>query len=83
VTSRLPFLGLRAAGIDIARLGARAMFAAGGIGFSVPFDLLIAGIAVPCFFMGYPQLLPLARFPGFAWIVAAGMQLPDRRATGA
>ncbi len=139
-TSRLQFLGVRAAGVDIARFGgwmtaimialsaslqwtmaqpavARdpgviealyfAAFATGGVGFSVPFGLLIAGILVPCYFtkllprwfvivgfvialcaelswlqMVYPQLLlliPLARFPGFVWIIAAGLLLPARR----
>ncbi len=144
VASRLQFLGVRAAGIDIARFGswmsatviavsssimwtmvqpavARepalidglyfAMFATGGVGFSVPFGLLIAGVAVPSFFMRllprwftlaglviavvgelswlqmvYPQLLPLiplTRFPGFIWIIAAGFLLPGRRARSA
>jgi hypothetical protein len=141
-TSRLQFLGVRAAGIDIARFGgwmtaimiaisaslqwamaqpavARdpgvieglyfSAFATGGVGFSVPFGLLMAGILVPCYFtrllprwfvivgfaialcgelswleMMYPQLLlliPLARFPGFVWIIAAGLMLPARRRT--
>jgi hypothetical protein len=78
--------------------------ALGGSGFSVPFGLLIAGIAIPAGFLKLlpkwlvvsgmalavcgelswlnlivPQalfLVPLTRFPGFAWLIAAGFALP-------
>jgi hypothetical protein len=79
-------------------------FAVGGIGFSVPMGLLIAGISVTSFFMRtlprwltvtgfilaligelssldllFPQflfLIPLTRFSGFLWLIAAGFMLP-------
>ncbi len=79
-------------------------FALGGPGFSVPFGLLIAGIAVTAgigrllprwlvvvglliavagelswFEIIFPKLLlliPLTRFPGFLWLIAAGFLLP-------
>jgi hypothetical protein len=78
-------------------------FAIGGVGFSVPMGLLIAGLAVPAAIMkllpkwlvvsGFalgiigelsalrliiPQalfLIPLTRFPGFVWLIAAGFAL--------
>jgi hypothetical protein len=78
--------------------------ALGGSGFSVPFGLLIAGIAIPAAFLKLlpkwivvsgialamcgelswlnlivPRalfLVPLTRFPGFAWLIAAGFALP-------
>lgn len=78
-------------------------FATGGVGFSVPMGLLIAGLSVPAAFMkllpkwlvvsGFalgiigelsalnlviPQalfLIPLTRFPGFVWLIAAGFAL--------
>jgi hypothetical protein len=135
--SRLRFLGVRAAGTDIALFGGfltafnmmasasvlwamtypevawngpvlqfayRVSFALGGPGFSVPFGLLLAGIAVTA---GFTRLLPkwlvisglviaaigelswfdilvpkalplipLTRFPGFLWLIAAGFLLP-------
>jgi hypothetical protein len=137
VVSRLRFLGIRAAGADIALFGGfltafnmmasasvlwamtypevarnppvlqfayRVSFALGGPGFSVPFGLLLAGIAVTA---GFTRLLPkwliisglaiaaigelswfdilvpkalplipLTRFPGFLWLIAAGFLLP-------
>jgi hypothetical protein len=137
IVSRLRFLGVRAAGTDIALFGGfltafnmmasasvlwamtypevaqngpvlqlayRVSFALGGPGFSVPFGLLIAGIAVTA---GFARLLskwlvisglviaaigelswldilapkalpliPLTRFPGFLWLIAAGFLLP-------
>jgi hypothetical protein len=79
-------------------------FAVGGVGYSVPLGLLIAGISVPSGFMKllpkwlvvvglliavcgelswfslvFPQLvffIPLTRFPGFIWLIAAGFMLP-------
>jgi len=79
-------------------------FAIGGVGFSVPMGLLIAGLSVPAAIMkllpkwlivsGFalgiigelsafnlviPQvlfLIPLTRFPGFVWLIAAGFALP-------
>jgi len=82
----------------------RLDFALGGPGFSVPFGLLLAGIAVTAgigrllprwlvivglliavagelswFEIIFPKLLlliPLTRFPGFLWLIAAGFLLP-------
>jgi hypothetical protein len=79
-------------------------FAIGGVGFSVPMGLLIAGLSVPAAIMNLlpkwlvvsglalgiigelsalnlviPQallLIPLTRFPGFVWLIAAGFALP-------
>jgi len=79
--------------------------ALGGSGFSVPFGLLIGGIAIPAAFMKLlpkwlvvfglvlfacgelswlnlltPKalfLVPLTRFPGFAWLIIAGFALPN------
>jgi hypothetical protein len=79
-------------------------FATGGVGFSVPMGLLIAGLSIPAAMMkllpkwlvvfGFalgmigelsalnlviPQvlfLIPLTRFPGFIWLIAAGFILP-------
>ncbi len=79
-------------------------FAIGGVGFSVPMGLLVAGLSVPAAIMkllpkwlvvsGFalgiigelsalnlviPQalfLIPLTRFPGFIWLIAAGFALP-------
>jgi hypothetical protein len=135
--SQLRFLGIRAAGANIAFFGGIATasnmivsssllwamrypgvahdatliqalyrfdFALGGPGFSVPFGLLLAGISVTAgiarllprwlatiglviafagelswFEIIFPKLLfliPLTRFPGFLWLVAAGFLLP-------
>src|ERR1700730_4752942 len=80
-------------------------FSFGGVGFSVPLGLLIAGVCVPAaFFKLLPQwlvafglvlaiigelsvvslvipqalfLIPLTRFPGFIWLIAAGFTLPS------
>jgi len=137
IVSRLRFLGVRAAGTEIAFFGGlatalnmmasssvlwtmsypgiaqeptllqalyRLTFALGGPGFSVPFGLLIAGVSVTAGFkkllpkwivmlglvlavMGelswldilFPKvlfLIPLTRFPGFVWLIAAGFALP-------
>ncbi|CAH1664786.1 hypothetical protein [Chelatococcus asaccharovorans] len=85
----------------------RVAFALGGPGFSVPFGLLILGIAIPggltgllprwLFWSGvvigvigelswldlfWPKalpLVPLTRFPGFVWLILAGVWLPARR----
>jgi hypothetical protein len=79
-------------------------FAFGGVGFSVPMGLLIAGICIPAAFrkllpkwlvvfgltlavagelsalsLVIPKalfLIPLTRFPGFIWLIAAGFALP-------
>jgi hypothetical protein len=144
VGDRLHFLGVRAAGIEIAKFAGTmtailiaissgilwamtapavnqspgvidalyfAAFVLGGVGFSIPFGLLIAGIAVPSYFtrllprwftfvglaialcgelswlqMVAPSLLfliPLARFPGFLWIIAVGFMLPSHKRTPA
>ena len=138
MVSRLRFLGIRAAGANIALFGgfgaAFSMtaagsviyvmggsavtqnpvliqslydlaFALGGPGFTVPFGLLMAGVSVTAGFgkllprwivvlglvlavagelswlaMIFPRalfLLPLARFPGFVWLIAAGLALPN------
>jgi hypothetical protein len=80
-------------------------FSFGGVGFSVPLGLLIAGVCVPAAFfkllpkwlvafglvvagigelsvlsLVIPQalfLIPLTRFPGFIWLIAAGFTLPS------
>lgn len=82
-------------------------FAVGGVGYSVPLGLLIAGVSVPAGFMKllpkwlvvfglligvcgelswfslvFPKLIyliPLTRFPGFIWLIAAGFMLPKGR----
>jgi hypothetical protein len=79
-------------------------FSFGGVGFSVPLGLLIAGICISAAVMKllprwlvvfglalavigelsalslvFPQallLIPLTRFPGFVWLIAAGFALP-------
>ena len=79
-------------------------FTFGGVGFSVPLGLLIAGVCIPAaFFKLMPKwlvacglvlaiigelsvltllipqalfLIPLTRFPGFIWLIAAGFALP-------
>jgi hypothetical protein len=79
-------------------------FAFGGVGFSVPLGLLIAGVCIPAaLFKLLPKwlvafglvlaiigefsvltllvpqalfLIPLTRFPGFIWLIAAGFALP-------
>jgi hypothetical protein len=137
IVSRLRFLGVRAAGADIALFGGfltaftmtvassvlwamtypgiseagpliqalyRIQFALGGPGFSVPFGLLLAGISITAgvarllpkwlvvlgiliaamgelswldiLFAKALPLIPLTRFPGFAWLIAAGFSLP-------
>lgn len=137
VVSRLRFLRVRAAGVDIALFGGfatavntmaassvlwtmshpgvaqdptliqalyRLQFALGGPGFSVPLGLLITGVSVTAGFtkllpkwiaiLGivlaivgelswldilFPKalpLIPLTRFPGFVWVIAAGFALP-------
>ena len=82
-------------------------FAFGGVGFSVPLGLLMAGVCIPAaFFKLLPKwlvvfgivlavmgelsalalvipnalfLIPLTRFPGFIWLIAAGFALPKTR----
>jgi hypothetical protein len=83
------------------------VFDVGGVGYSVPLGLLIAGVSVPAGFMKllpkwlvvsglllgvfgelswfslvFPKLIfliPLTRFPGFLWLIAAGFILPKSR----
>jgi hypothetical protein len=83
----------------------------GGVGFSVPFGLLIAGVTVPaailkllpkwlvmlgiavalCGELSWTNLMwpaalplvPLTRFPGFVWLIAAGFALPNTRGQAA
>jgi hypothetical protein len=83
------------------------VFAIGGVGFSVPMGLLIAGLTIPALVMKLlprwlivsgialgaigelsalslviPKalfLIPLTRFPGFIWLIAAGFALPATR----
>ena len=137
VVSRLRFLGVRAAGTEIALFGGfatainmmasssvlwamsypgiaqepallqalyRLTFSLGGVGFSVPLGLLIAGVSITAGFTRllpkwivifgimvaviselswldilFPQtlpLIPLTRFPGFVWMILAGLSLP-------
>jgi hypothetical protein len=139
-SSQLQFLGVRAAGTQIALFGGiltaanimitssflwamiypgvvqdpaltqalyRISFGLGGPGFSVPFGILLAGISVTAgFYRLLPKwmvvlgfiiavigelswfeilnirllpLIPLTRFPGFLWIIAAGLLLPRKR----
>ncbi|MGB7135132.1 MAG: hypothetical protein WBD46_07580 [Acidobacteriaceae bacterium] len=143
VVNQMRFLGVRAAGVNIALFGGLATafnmfvsaftlwtlaqpgiaqdggvtmalyylgFAFGGPGFSVPLGLLMAGISIPAMFMKllprwvaiagmvlgvcgelswlnmlFPKLLfliPLTRFPGFLWLMAAGFLLPRTVAAG-
>lgn len=138
--ARMKFLGVRAAGIEIALFGGlatsiglmisssflwavtypgisgnadllnliyRISFGIGGPGYSVPFGLLAAGISIPAaFYKLMPKwiivlgifvavigelswfeilsvkllpLIPLTRFPGFVWIIAAGFSLAKSR----
>ncbi len=144
MTSRLRFLGVRAAGVDIALFGGLAasfmtfisaltqwtlarpgiaadgtlaqalyflIFATGGPGYSVPIGLLFAGISVPALIFrllpkwvsvmglvlavvgelsalslvipGALFLIPLTRFPGFVWLIAAGFMLAGHRTAAA
>jgi hypothetical protein len=145
MVARLKFLGVRAAGLEIAAFGGlataigmiigtsflwattypgvssnadlvqaiyRIAFGIGGPGYSVPFGLLAAGISIPAAFsrllpkwvvilgigvgvvgvlswfemlnVQLVPLIPLTRFPGFVWIIAAGFTVgkrPSRVAT--
>jgi hypothetical protein len=82
-------------------------FAIGGVGYSAPMGLLIAGIAVSAGFArllprwmvvfgivlavigetsslsllspALTLLIPLTRFPGFIWLILAGMKLASRK----
>lgn len=137
VVNQLRFLGVRAAGVNIAMFGGFVcaaniaagsfllwtltypgiahdaaltcalyylMFAFGGVGFSVPLGLLMAGVTIPAMFLRLlprwvnllgialaacgvlstldillPKavvLIPLTRFLGFVWLIAAGFLLP-------
>jgi len=137
--NQMRFLGVRAAGVNIALFGgftasilglatslamwtlaqhgiatdtnlASALysfaFGLGGVGYSAPLGLLIAGIAIPAGFsrllpewivvsgivlaaigevstltLLFPKLvllIPLTRFPGFLWLIAAGFALPRK-----
>jgi hypothetical protein len=86
------------------------VFAIGGVGYSVPLGLLIAGVSIPAavmrllpkwlvvlgiglgvigelswFSLVIPKalfLIPLTRFPGFIWMIAAGFALPKTVANG-
>ena len=138
--ARLKFLGVRAAGLEIALFGGlataigliigtsftlattysgipenadllqaiyRISFGIGGLGYAVPFGLLAAGISIPAalykllpkwvIFLGFfvavvgvlswfeilsvrlLPLIPLTRFPGFVWIIAAGFTVGKRQ----
>jgi len=137
---RLKFLGVRAAGLEIALFGGlaaaigmligasflwattypgipenadllqaiyRISFGIGGPGYAVPFGLLAAGISIPAgFYKLLPKwvvilglivaavgvlswveilsvrllpLIPLTRFPGFVWVIAAGFTVGKRK----
>ncbi len=137
--ARLKFLGVRAAGLEIALFGGLAAaiglilgnsltwattypgvaqngdllqaiyrigFGIGGPGYAVPFGLLAAGISIPAAFskllpkwvvilglfvavVGFLSwfeilsvrllpLIPLTRFPGFVWMIAAGFTVGKR-----
>jgi hypothetical protein len=138
--ARLKFLGVRAAGLEIALFGGlataiglvvgtsflwattypgipenadllhaiyRISFGIGGPGYAVPFGLLAAGISIPAAFskllpkwvvilglfvaavgvlswfeilsVRLLPLIPLTRFPGFVWIIAAGFTVGKRQ----
>ena len=138
--ARLKFLGVRAAGLEIALFGGlataigliigtsflwattfpgipengdllnaiyRISFGIGGPGYSVPFGLLAAGNSIPAAFtkllpkwviilglfvavvgelswfemltVKLLPLIPLTRFPGFIWIIAAGFTVGRRK----
>jgi hypothetical protein len=138
--ARLKFLGVRAAGLEIALFGGfataigllvgtsflwattypeipeshdllnaiyRVSFGIGGPGYAVPFGLLAAGISIPAWFfkllpkwvailglfvgvagvlswfeilsVHFLPLIPLTRFPGFVWIIAAGFTVGQRQ----
>jgi hypothetical protein len=140
MVNQMRFLGVRAAGVNIALFGGFATafsmvvsaftlwtlahhgvaqntavteafyyfgFAFGGPGYSAPLGLLMAGISIPAMFtkllpkwvtvlgivlgvigeLGCLNLLlpkalfliPLTRFPGFVWLIAAGFSLPRRK----
>jgi hypothetical protein len=140
IIARLKFLGVRAAGLEIALFGGlaaaigliigtsfllattypgipenadllqaiyRISFGIGGPGYSVPFGLLAAGISIPAAFskllpkwviilglfvaavgvlswfeilsVRLVPLIPLTRFPGFVWIIAAGFTVGKRK----
>lgn len=92
---------------DVLRMLYYLAFAIGGVGFSVPLGLLIAGVCITSAFMKLlPKwlivfglviavigelswfdlitskalpLIPLTRFPGFIWLIAAGFLLPRAR----
>jgi hypothetical protein len=81
----------------------------GGVGFSAPLGLLLAGVSIPAAFMKLlPKwvvglglflfatgelssinivspaalfLVPLTRFPGFIWLIAAGFSMPNTSGT--
>jgi hypothetical protein len=73
MTSRLRFLGIRAAGIDIALFG--------GLGAAFRFALAVIGeLSALSLVIQALFLIPLTRFPGFVWLIAAGFRLPARRA---
>lgn len=137
IVNQMRFLGVRAAGVNIALFGGLATvfdgfaaafgmsaivqgsaaqnpivttgfyylsYAAGGPGFSVPMGLLMLGISIPAMLMKllpkwvtwlgialgvcgelswlnflFPKavfLIPLTRFPGMVWLIAAGFLLP-------
>ncbi|MGB6134801.1 MAG: hypothetical protein WBG54_23700 [Acidobacteriaceae bacterium] len=137
IVNQMRFLGVRAAGVNIALFGGLATavgilissctlwtlaqpgvaqnaalvnafyhfgYAFGGPGYSVPLGLLMAGVSIPAAFMKLlpkwvtvlgialgicgelswlnlmlPKalfLIPLTRFPGFVWLIAAGLLLP-------
>ncbi|MGB9029465.1 MAG: hypothetical protein WCC27_05015 [Acidobacteriaceae bacterium] len=143
MVNQMRFLGVRAAGVNIALFGGFATafgmfasafslwamaqhgvaqdaavtealyyfgFAFGGPGFSAPLGLLMAGISIPALLMKllprwvtvlgivlglvgelswlallFPKaviLIPLTRFPGFVWLIAAGFLLPRTVAGG-
>ena len=90
IVSRLQFLGLRAAGVQIALLGGFLMVFNGVVasfGILVVIHPLVglvlaAAGELSAFYFLNPRLLfliPLTRFPGFIWIVAVGIAMPHSR----
>jgi hypothetical protein len=105
MTSRLRFLGVRAAGVDIALFGgfaaafmtlvsaltqwtlARPGIAADGTLVQVVMGLVLAVVGeLSALSLIVPRalfLIPLTRFPGFIWLIAAGFALAGHRAPAA
>jgi hypothetical protein len=72
-------LGLLCAGISVPALFMRLLpkwVAVMGIALGVIGELSALSLVIPQALF----LIPLTRFPGFVWLIAAGFRLPNRRA---